>query len=256
MSINPEMMSGTSGVPEFVVVADMTINGAAIKVGIRQLSNVQGSYVDGSMMLYIGYRVRFQVDNGVPLDYQGMTSKLTATKPTQAKHAKVKSDYASYMLERKITTSIPDKDFNLDLATAKACACGFVADVLKGVTAMGGTPRYKLMEVVEHIFDGLHADFKSCGIDLGYCNDPAVPTKQDVIEKYNNKQASKAAGTSGTKTAPSIPTATSSGKAAGTGKANKPKKDKYAAKKVSEEDLSNMSFDQLMGAISKKIQDK
>lgn len=251
---NPEMMNGTGGTPDFLVVGMLQTPSNKFKIGIRPLFAAGGAYSSGDFRIEVAFRVRFQEVSGAAVNANGFETLVKQHLPTGSKNFKVLSDYASFVVATHFHGKI-DATAQNTITKAKDGVLMKLTGIEATLALINSVSKYPSKEVHKWFIDKFQKELASCGIDCGDYNQP-VPAKQPMVEKMQQQaaQAGKTGTTSGTTGKQS--TGATQNVPKGTGKPTKPlQKDKYEQKQLTEEDLAGMSFEQLMGTISQKKED-
>lgn len=237
---NPEFMKGTGGTPDFLVVGEIQTAGNKLKVGIRPLFSIQGSLSSGKFMVDISYRVRMQEVSNTPIDATGFEHLVTPNLAAGCHAFKIKSDYASFMYRAVINGKLGD-DLQKDLGKVKKALGNTVADITNTLSALNIHYRDGVSDITLFFLTTLGNELATQGFDIGDTDTPDIPKDQPINTKFKQANSAKPTATPTAKKKTSKPDPKPA-----------PEPDKYELKDVSDEDLSGMSFDDLMGAISKK----
>lgn len=238
---NPTLRAGTEGVKEFLQIGKATIAGSEHWVGIRPV--MECGYIpnaQGSFYLNVAIRIRYDSD-GVGHDKNSMNTILSNHIPSGNQAFKVKDLYASYVLILGQGAKIDDQAHKV-VSDAKKALREYVSQAYDHAKSIGTQMEHTKEDVQLYLMSKLDEICSKRAIDIGDLATDVAPTDQPFVKQFQNKanqqptatpKPTDAKGKADAKQ-PTTPTA---------------KDDPYAKKE--DEDLSNMSFDDLMKNISK-----
>lgn len=233
---NVDKMCGSGGTPDFFVIADLNACGDNMRIGIRPLyaGKIQGNH----FAVDFGFRVRYQGTHKI--DPDKLKALLNNGKTGETTNVKAYADYGSYMLYNPVGAPIDAKAHKL-LAGAKQALIKRIGHIYDHAKTSGATMRFTREEVINFFVEKACAEASQIKMDFGEFDSPDVPEDQPFVAAFKNKQAGNLPKPDPTKVSK-----------APDPKAVQEEPDKYAKKELTEDDLAGLSFDQLMGAISKK----
>lgn len=241
---NPVIRKGTEGSSTFLQVTSFDIQGIKYWMAIRPLITPR-MLGNGQFGIGYGFRVRVEADNHAnKANEQGVIQALKAGVSDQANTFKANPTYGSYMIGGNVQGKV-DSTAHAAISLMKSDYAALINKVLNHAEAHASLEHHR-DDIINYLMAALDKGCAKLHIDIGDLdpNNKAPETQQFVADYEKGKAAHKST------------TAQLGGKPADKAKPEeKPEmtqeqKDQYAEQQKA--DLSDLSFDDLMGAISKK----